>query len=230
MDQDLKDVEVEGSEPAALPVDLSTLTAEELAEQAARYVQEAPTDPRVKWYVVHTYSGHENKVKDNLIRRIESLNMRDRIFQVLVPTKEELEFKDGKKKTVVHKIYPGYVFVEMILTEDSWYVVRNTSGVAGFVTPGNGGTGPNNQGARPVPLDDEEVSKLKQLMGLEAPVRVKLDLTVGQTIKVIYGPFQDFHGLVEEVSPEREKVRVLISFFGRETPVELDFGQVEKLS
>lgn len=200
------------------------------SESPVATIPAAPVDPRVKWYVVHTYSGYEKKVQDNLLRRIDSMKMRDHIFQVLVPTKDEIEFKDGKKKTVVHKIYPGYVFVEMILTEDSWYVVRNTSGVAGFVTPGNGGTGPNNQGARPVPLDDEEVSKLKQLMGLEAPVRVKIDLAVGQTVKVIYGAFQDVHGLVEEVNPEREKVRVLLPFLGREAPVELDFGQVEKLS
>lgn len=176
-------------------------------------------DPRTKWYVIHTYSGYENKVRDNLIRRIDSMGMRDRIFQVLVPTEEELEFKDGKKKTVLKKIYPGYVFVEMIMTEESWYVVRNTSGVTGFVSPG----------AKPVPLPDEEVRRIKQLMGMEAPTRVKLDLTVGQPVKVTHGPFQDFHGVVEEVTPDKEKVRVLISIFGRETPVELDFGQVEKL-
>lgn len=180
----------------------------------------APVDPRVKWYVIHTYSGYENKVKDNLMRRIDSMGMRDRIFKVHVPTEEELEFKDGKKKTVVRKIYPGYVFVEMILTEESWYVVRNTSGVTGFVSPG----------AKPVPLPDEEVRRIKQLMGMEAPTRVKLDLAVGQAIKVVHGPLQDFHGVVEEVAPDREKVRVLVTMFGRETPVELDFGQVEKLS
>lgn len=180
----------------------------------------AAADPRVKWYVIHTYSGYENKVKDNLMRRIDSMGMRDLIFQVHVPTEEELEFKDGKKKTVMRKIYPGYVFVEMVLTEESWYVVRNTSGVTGFVSPG----------AKPVPLPDDEVKKIKQLMGMEAPTRVKLDLAVGQAIKVTHGPFQDFHGVVEEVASDREKVRVLISIFGRETPVELDFGQVEKLS
>jgi transcriptional antiterminator NusG len=193
--------------------------AQELLEEAVAEVA-APVDPRVKWYVIHTYSGYENKVKDNLQRRIDSMGMRDRIFHVHVPTEEELEFKDGKKKTVMRKIYPGYVFVEMILTEESWYVVRNTSGVTGFVSPG----------AKPVPLPDDEVRRIKQLMGMEAPTRVKLDLAVGQAIKVTHGPFQDLHGVVEEVSPEREKVRVLISIFGRETPVELDFGQVEKLS
>ncbi|MBI3925269.1 MAG: transcription termination/antitermination protein NusG [Armatimonadetes bacterium] len=195
-------------EPASEPVVRGVITTDE------------PRDPRTYWYVIHTYSGYENKVKDNLLRRIESMNMKDKIFQVLVPTEEELEFKDGKKKTVQKKIYPGYVFVEMIMTEDSWYVVRNTSGVTGFVSPG----------AKPVPLPADEVKRIKQLMGMEAPTRVKVDLKVGQPVRVIHGPFQDFHGVVDEVAPDREKVRVLISIFGRETPVELDFGQVERLS
>ncbi len=184
--------------------------------------EEAPRDPRVQWYVVHTYSGYENKVREDLLRRIESMNMKDYIFQVLVPTEEELEFKDGKKKTVQRKIYPGYVFVEMILTDRSWAVVRHTANVTGFVGSGN-------PGAKPVPLPEEEVRRVRQLMGMEAPTRVKIDLGVGQGVRVIHGPFQDFHGLVEEVNPEKEKVRVLISIFGRETPVELDFSQVEKL-
>ena len=214
MEQEVQGQEVEATGTETMDVETPVI------EAAAPVIFEPePADPRIKWYVIHTYSGYENKVRDNLLRRIESMNMRDKIFQVLVPTEEELEFKDGKKKTVMRKIYPGYVFVEMILTEDSWYVVRNTSGVTGFVSPGN----------KPVPLPDDEVRRIKQMMGMEAPTRVKLDLTVGQTIKVTHGPFQDFHGLVEEVSPEREKVRVLISIFGRETPVELDFGQVEKL-
>ncbi|MCE1245881.1 MAG: transcription termination/antitermination protein NusG [Firmicutes bacterium] len=176
-------------------------------------------DPRVKWYVVHTYSGYENKVKVNLQRRIASLNMQDKIFQVLVPTEEEIEFKDGKKKTVQRKVYPGYVLVSMIMTDDSWYVVRNTSGVTGFVGPG----------VKPVPLPDDEVKKILRMMGMEAPIKVKLDLGIGETVRVIHGPFKDFHGIIDEVNADREKVRVLISFLGRETPVELDFGQVEKM-
>lgn len=179
----------------------------------------AAVDANTAWYVIHTYSGYENKVRDDILRRIESMKMQDKIFSVLVPTEEEFEFKDGKKKTVLRRVYPGYVFVEMILTDDSWYVVRNTRGVTGFVSPGN----------KPVPLPEDEVKKIKQIMGMEAPTRIKLHLEVGQTIRVVHGPFQDFHGIVDEVSPEREKVRVLISIFGRETPVELDFGQVEKL-
>ncbi len=177
-------------------------------------------DPRVKWYVVHTYSGYENKVKANLERRIESLNMTEKIFKVLVPTEEEVEFKDGKRKSIQRKIYPGYVLVQMIMTDDSWYVVRNTSGVTGFVGPG----------VKPIPLPDEEIKVILRRMGMEAPLKVNIDLGIGQTIRVIHGPFKDFHGVIEEVDADREKMRVLISFLGRETPVELDFGQVEKMN
>lgn len=199
---------------------VAEVSQEESSDEDSSVVEEAVKDPRTAWYVIHTYSGYENKVRDDILRRIESMKMKDKIFQVLVPTEEELEFKDGKKKTVLRRVYPGYVFVEMILTDDSWYVVRNTRGVTGFVSPGS----------KPVPLPDDEVKRIKQIMGMEAPTRVKLHLEVGQTIRVIHGPFQDFHGVVDEVTPDREKVRVLISIFGRETPVELDFGQVEKLS
>ena len=172
------------------------------------------------WYVIHCYSGYENKVRHSIEQRIETMGMQDFIFDVVVPTEEEIEIKEGKRRTVERRVFPGYILVQMILTEESWYVVRNTSGVTGFVSPG----------AKPVPLPEDEVRRIKQLMGMEAPTRVKLDLAVGQAIKVTHGPFQDFHGVVEEVTPDREKVRVLISIFGRETPVELDFGQVEKLS
>ncbi len=202
--------------------DVQDHIVEESASQGdvAAVASEEEKDPRTAWYVIHTYSGYENKVRDDILRRIDTMKMRDKIFQVLVPTEEELEFKDGKRKTVQRRVYPGYVFVEMILTDDSWYVVRNTRGVTGFVSPGS----------KPVPLPDDEVKRIKQIMGMEAPTRVKLHLEVGQSIRVIHGPFQDFHGVVDEVAPDREKVRVLISIFGRETPVELDFSQVEKLS
>lgn len=205
--------------------DVPENTTEVAAEPSAAgdaevVVSEEEKDPRTAWYVIHTYSGYENKVRDDILRRIDTMKMRDKIFQVLVPTEEELEFKDGKRKTVMRRVYPGYVFVEMILTDDSWYVVRNTRGVTGFVSPGS----------KPVPLPEDEVKRIKQIMGMEAPTRVKLHLEVGQSIRVIHGPFQDFHGVVDEVTPDREKVRVLISIFGRETPVELDFSQVEKLS
>lgn len=193
--------------------------AEAAQEGEAEVPAEPERDPRTAWYVIHTYSGYENKVRDDILRRVKSMNMVDKIFQVLVPTEEELEFKDGKKKTVQRRVYPGYVFVEMIMTDDSWYVVRNTRGVTGFVSPGQ----------KPVPLPPDEVKRIKQIMGMEAPTRVKLHLDIGQQIRVTHGPFQDFHGVVDEVTPDKEKVRVLISIFGRETPVELDFGQVEKL-
>ncbi len=176
-------------------------------------------DPRLKWYVIHTYSSYENKVKANLQRRIASLNMQDKIFQVMVPTEEEIEFKDGKKRTVQRKIYPGYVLVQMIMTDDSWYVVRNTSGVTGFVGPG----------VKPTSLPEDEVKRILRLMGVEAPLKMKMDLCVGQLVKVTHGSFKEFHGVIEEVNSEREKVRVLISFLGRETPVELDFGQIQKV-
>ena len=198
-------------------------TAESEAAETEAAETEAPAeverDPRTAWYVIHTYSGYENKVRDDILRRVKSMNMVDKIFQVLVPTEEELEFKDGKKKTVQRRVYPGYVFVEMIMSDDSWYVVRNTRGVTGFVSPGQ----------KPVPLPEDEVKRIKQIMGMEAPTRVKLHLDIGQQIRVTHGPFQDFHGVVDEVTPDKEKVRVLISIFGRETPVELDFGQVEKI-
>jgi len=193
-------------------------SAEEQAAETEEAV-EVERDPRTAWYVIHTYSGYENKVRDDILRRVKSMNMVDKIFQVLVPTEEELEFKDGKKKTVQRRVYPGYVFVEMIMSDDSWYVVRNTRGVTGFVSPGQ----------KPVPLPEDEVKRIKQIMGMEAPTRVKLQLDIGQQIRVTHGPFQDFHGVVDEVTPDKEKVRVLISIFGRETPVELDFGQVEKI-
>ncbi|MHB2018848.1 MAG: transcription termination/antitermination protein NusG [Candidatus Xenobia bacterium] len=189
---------------------------------------EGPKDPNRRWYVVHTYSGYENKVQQNLLRRIESFRMKDKIFQVLVPTEEEIEFRDGKRRTVQKKIYPGYVMVEMIMANDTWYVVRNTPGVTGFVGPVAGQTG--TQSSWPTPLPDEEVEQILRVMGMVEPVKVKIDLQRGQAIRVTHGPFQDFHGVVEEVNPEREKVKVLITIFGRETPVELDFGQVEKLA
>lgn len=194
---------------------------EDQVEESGKEIEEEeqPKDPRRKWYVVHTYSGYENKVKTNLMRRVASLNMQDKIFQVLVPTEEEVEFKDGKKRTVQKKIYPGYVLVEMIMTDDSWYVVRNTSGVTGFVGPG----------IKPTPLPEDEVKRIMRMMGMEAPVKLKMDIEVGQNIIVTQGPFKDFHGIVEEVDPDREKVKVLISFLGRETPVELDFTQIKKV-
>jgi len=170
------------------------------------------------WYVIHTYSGYENKVKANLEKRVESMNMGDKIFQVLVPMEDELEIKNGKKKMTKKKIFPGYVLVEMIMTDDSWYVVRNTPGVTGFV----------GSGSRPIPLQENEVRQILRQMGLDDS-RPKVDLVVGQPVRVIAGPFQNFTGVIGEIFPEKGKARVLISMFGRETPTELDFSQVEKI-
>lgn len=171
-----------------------------------------------KWYVIHTYSGYENKVKANLEKRIESMNMGDKIFRILVPMEDEIEIKNGKKKIVKRKVFPGYVLVEMKMTDDSWYVVRNTTGVTGFV-----GTG-----AKPVPLYDSEAKNLLKQMGVEEP-KTRIDLNIGQNVRVISGPFENFLGSIEEIYPEKGKVKVLLSMFGRETPVELEFTQVVKV-
>ncbi|MGI6225483.1 MAG: transcription termination/antitermination protein NusG [Peptococcales bacterium] len=171
-----------------------------------------------KWYVIHTYSGYENKVKANLEKRIESMNMGDKIFRILVPMEDEIEVKNGKKKVVKRKVFPGYVLVEMRMTDDSWYVVRNTTGVTGFV-----GTG-----AKPVPLHDAEVKSLLKQMGIEEP-KTRIDLDIGQSVRVISGPFENFLGTIEEIYPEKGKIKVLLSMFGRETPVELEFTQVLKV-
>lgn len=170
-----------------------------------------------KWYVIHTYSGYENKVKANLEKRVESMNMEDKIFRILVPMEDEVEIKNGKKKVSKRKVFPGYVLVEMIMTDDSWYVVRNTSGVTGFV-----GTG-----AKPIPLHDAEAKHILKQMGVDEP-KMRLDYEVGQEVRVTSGPFENFIGIIEEIHPDKGKLKVLVSMFGRETPVELEFAQVEK--
>lgn len=171
-----------------------------------------------RWYVIHTYSGYENKVRQNLQHRIESMEMHDQIFRVIVPTEEEIEIKNGQRRVVSKKIYPGYVLVQMRLTDDSWYVVRNTPGVTSFVGHGN----------RPIPLEDDEVKTILKQMESEAP-KVRVSYQVGQSVKITDGPFTDFEGLVDAIDHERGRVRVLVSFFGREAPIELDFLQVTRL-
>lgn len=173
------------------------------------------------WYAIHTYSGYENKVKLHLESRIVSMNAKDKVFRVVVPTEEEVEIKGGQRRTVTRKIYPGYVLVDMVLTDDTWYVVRNTPGVTGFV----GGTG-----TKPVPLSESELRYILKspAKGEEAKPKTRINFAAGQTVKVIDGPFAEFIGTVSEIHPERNKVTVLVSFFGRETPVQLDFLQVEK--
>ncbi|WP_209810554.1 transcription termination/antitermination protein NusG [Ammoniphilus resinae] len=174
-----------------------------------------------QWYVVHTYSGYENKVKTNLEKRVESMDMKDKIFRVFIPTEDEVEMKDGKKKTVTKKVFPGYVLVEMIMTDDSWYVVRNTPGVTGFV-------GSSGSGSKPTPLKPNEVEAIYKQMGVEE-VKAKIDFSLKETVKVKEGPFADFVGTIEEIQLDKHKIKVHVNMFGRETPVELDYNQVEKI-
>lgn len=169
------------------------------------------------WYVVHCYSGYENKVRHNLEQRIETMGMKSMIFDVVVPTQEEVEVRDGKRRVVERHIFPGYVLVNMTLTEESWFVVRNTPGVTGFV----------GMGTQPTPLRPEEVNQIIKRMEAEVPT-VKVNFKVGERVRIVDGPFNDFRGVVSEIDSERNKARVMVSFFGRETPVELDFLQVEK--
>ncbi len=192
-----------------------------VAEPAESERPAAKAKDNRNWFVIHTYSGYENKVKANLERRIHSMGMQDKIFRVLVPMEDEVEFKDGKRKITPKKVFPGYVLVEMIMDDQSWYVVRNTQGVTGFV----GSPGP---GEKPVPLQDKEVKTILKQMGIEAP-KLKIDFRKGDRVKVTSGPFFDFTGVVDEIQPEKERLRALISIFGRETPVELEFFQVEKV-
>lgn len=171
------------------------------------------------WYVVHTYSGYENKIKIDLAKRVETMHMQDKIFGVLVPEEQEVEYKGGKKKVTSKRVFPGYVLVNMIMDEDSWYVVRHTPGVTGFVGTGN----------KPVPLQPEEVKKILKQMGILETRAQIIDIKVGENVKVKTGPFANFEGTVTELLPDRGKVKVVISMFGRETPVELDYEQIEKI-
>lgn len=218
------DAPVETSAPAEELESLPTPSQEAEPEPAA---ETPPPSPDVvpatdspegpAWYVIHCYSGYENKVRHNLEQRIETMGMKDKIFDVVIPTQEEIEVKDGKRRTVERHIFPGYVLVNMALSEESWYVVRNTPGVTGFVGMGN----------NPTPLRPEEVAQIVKRMEAEAPT-VKVSFKVGERVRIVDGPFNDFRGVVSEIDLERTKVRVMVSFFGRETPVELDFLQVEK--
>lgn len=199
------------------PQDVALPEVDSAEEGVAAPEAQAQEDDGRAWYVVHCYSGYENKVRHNLEQRIETMNMKDKIFDVVVPTEEEIEVKEGKRRTVERRVFPGYILVNMILTEDSWYVVRNTPGVTGFVGMGN----------QPTPLRPEEVAQILKRMEAEAP-RIKVTFKPGERVRIIDGPFNDFRGTVSEIDMERAKVRVMVNFFGRETPVELDFLQVEK--
>lgn len=206
----LENLPVKPTEEAAEDFDLP------LSSGPAEMLEGTDEDGRA-WYVVHCYSGYENKVRHNLEQRIESMGMKDKIFDVVVPTEEEIEVKEGKRRTVERRVFPGYILVNMILTEESWYVVRNTPGVTGFVGMGNA----------PTPLRPEEVAQIIKRMEAEAP-RIKVTFKPGERVRIVDGPFNDFRGTVSEIDMEKAKVRVMVNFFGRETPVELDFLQVEK--
>jgi transcriptional antiterminator NusG len=216
---------VEASTEETATVEASTeetATVEASTEQKSpeAEVDEAKTSLRpegTEWYVIHSYSGYENKVQKNLYHRIESMGMQDKIFQVVVPTEEEVELRDGQRRTVERRVFPGYILVEMLLDEDSWYVVRNTPGVTGFVGSGN----------KPTPLRKEEVDKIIKRMDAEVP-KIKVSFKVGQKVRIVEGPFEDFTGTVDDIDVERARVKVLVNFFGRETPIELDFLQVER--
>lgn len=173
------------------------------------------------WYVVHTYSGYENKVKTNLEKRVETMGMQDKIFRVIVPEEEETDFKNGKKKVVKRKTFPGYVLVELVMTDDSWYVVRNTPGVTGFV--GSAGAG-----SKPTPLLPEEATFILKRMGM-VEKKVDINFELGETVQVSEGPFANFTGTIEEIDKDKTKLKVLVNMFGRDTPVELEFSQIEKL-
>ncbi len=202
--------------------DEALVTEAALHEEAVPGVEtdenaEKPRPEGTQWYVIHSYSGYENKVKKNLLHRIESMDMQDKIFQVVVPTEEEVELKDGHRRTIERRVFPGYILVEMIIDEDSWYVVRNTPGVTGFVGSGN----------KPTALRPDEVDKILRRMDAEAP-KIKVSFKVGQKVRIVEGPFEDFMGTVDEIDVDRARVKVLVNFFGRETPIELDFLQVER--
>ena len=170
------------------------------------------------WYVIHTYSGYEDQVADNLRQRIDSMGMQDKVFNVIVPKENQIEIKNGKRRVVERKIFPGYILAQMIVTEDSWYVVRNTPNVTGFV-----GTG-----TTPSPISDDEVKSIQKRMGVEEP-KYKIDFSIGQLVNITDGPFKGFDGAVSEIDESKGKLKVLVNMFGRETPVELDSLQVRKV-
>ena len=183
-------------------------------------MNQSTDDTTSNWYVLHTYSGQEERVRRNLENRIESLDVQNLVLNVVVPTEEQIEIKGGEKKTVTKKVFPGYILVEMVMDDRTWRVIRETPGVTGFVSSGDP--------PRPVPLEDREVENILDQMEAAAP-RVRVGYATGETVKITDGPFLDFMGSVEEVNEDRGKVIVMVTFFGRETPVELDFLQVEKI-
>lgn len=220
--------------PAEMPAEAPEVAAEEASpeekkteseeseEPATEETNPAPsvsdTNPNAKWFIIHTYSGHENKVAKSLKQRVQSLGFEDRIFDIIVPTRNTIKVSQGKKETVKEKIFPGYVLVKMVLDDESWILVRTTQGVTAFIGAGN----------KPTPISDKEVEAIQKFMDTEEPL-YKTAFTVGEAVKIIDGPFNDFLGTIDDIDEAKGKLKVLVSIFGRETPVELDFLQVKKL-
>jgi transcriptional antiterminator NusG len=218
---DANDEVAELEESAASPAEAAADAGADAAREgeATTPEEEQPKRPEgVAWFVVHSYSGYENKVKKNLEHRIESMGMQDQIFQVVVPTEEEVELRDGQRRTTERRVFPGYILVEMLMNDDTWYVVRNTPGVTDFVR----------SGTKPIPLRQEEVDKILKRMEADAP-KIKVSFREGQKVRIVDGPFEDFMGTVDGIDADRARVRVLVNMFGRETPVEVDFLQVERV-
>jgi transcriptional antiterminator NusG len=211
LDIEQQDVALEQKPPVRQSLK-ERLAARRLAEQG----EEVSTQPG-QWYVLHTYSGYENKVKKTIETRVESLDLGERVYEIIVPTQEEIEIKNGQRQTVLKKVFPGYVLVRMDLDDETWYTLRNTPGVTGFVNVNN----------KPVPLEESKVQSIMRGMVAEAP-KVRVTFSLGDTVRINDGPFADFRGEIDEINQEKGKIRVLVSFFGRETPVELDFLQAER--
>ena len=205
--------------PAAAPPPPNPFTAGLAVEDEEPEIVAADDDR--SWYIIQTYSGYENKVKKNLDQRIKQMDLGDLIFEVVIPTEEEIEIRDGQRRTVSKKLFPGYVLIQMLMEDDAWSLVRNTPGVTGFAG------GNEEEGSRPVPLDDEEAGRILRQMDAGTP-RINVGFSIGESVRVIDGPFIDFVGQVDDINLDKGKVRVMVSMFGRETPVELDFLQVEK--
>ena len=206
--------ETQTPEEELQPETVSVSETEEASESEIFGQENSASSKKANWYVVHTYSGHENKVKVNIEKIVENRGMQDLVLSIVVPTEDHVEIKNGQRKVKTRKMFPGYVLVKMIVTNESWYLVRNTQGVTGFV----------GHGSEPIPLTNEEVRR----MGIEK-IYIQLDIEPGDSVKVINGPFESFMGVVEEVNMDKQTLKVKISMFGRDTPVELEFGQVDKI-
>lgn len=192
--------------------------SEDDVEEAKKVLEKSSPDDPAKWYIVHTYSGHENKVAKSIKQRVQSLGFEDRVFDIIVPTRNTIKVSQGKKESVKEKIFPGYVLVKMILTDESWLLIRTTQGVTAFIGAGN----------KPTPISEKEVEAIQKFMDMEEPL-YKASFIVGEAVKIVDGPFADFLGTIDNIDEAKGKLKVLVSIFGRETPVELDFLQVNKL-